>query len=55
MALSGMSGWRGAMAVGDLRQGQAAALLDGLDAERAVAVAAREHHPGRQLARSKGP
>ena len=38
------------VAVGDLRQGQAAALLDRLDAERAVAVAAREHHAGRQLA-----
>ena len=38
------------MAIGHLRHGEPAALLDRLDAERAVAVAAREHHPGGMLA-----
>jgi hypothetical protein len=42
------------MTVGHLRERKAAALLDGLEAQRAVAVAAREYYAGRVLALVSG-
>ena len=33
-------------AIGDLREGEAARFLDRLDAQRPIAIAAGEHHPG---------